>query len=268
MRRRTRRVGQRHEGACRALADQRDRTARPRGRGRRARLRRGMRGRDHGQPRGHVLEDLQRRPVEAQLQRRVPARIERRDADVGACASAAGMRACGSAPVKCTPWHAARRGLGGRAFRPVADEHAAEPRVAGRVQPRQRRATGAPRRATRGRRRRTRTRSGAGSRVNGAGAGGVRPEAIDVGAPFDLEHRARDRPTTEGCRADGVTNSAVSRQSRSRQRRMGSTSSARSRRRFVDPAKSTIGAFTSSTAGMPSLAPPACPRRRSCSSAP
>ena len=42
------------------------------------------RGRDHRQPRGHVLEDLQRRPVEPERQRRVRADVERRDADVGA----------------------------------------------------------------------------------------------------------------------------------------------------------------------------------------
>ena len=42
-----------------------------------------QRRRDDGQADGHVLEDLQRRPVEPEPQRAVPRRIERRDADVG-----------------------------------------------------------------------------------------------------------------------------------------------------------------------------------------
>ena len=58
--------------------------------------------RDHRQSGRHVLEDLQRRPVEAERQRLVRADVERRHADVRRPPAPPASASCGSAPVKTT----------------------------------------------------------------------------------------------------------------------------------------------------------------------
>ena len=191
------------------------------------------RRRDHRQARGHVLEDLQRRPVEAERQRRDARRSRTARRRCRRPPGTAGIAACGTAPVKTTLVEAGGVARDGRQFGAVADEHRADVGPARGVQLAQRRtrwigAVPAPERA--GEHRDGRRRPLERRRARCAGT-----EAIGVGAPLELARSFA--PACPGGRiaALGVTIRSARAQMRSRHRRIGSTMSARSSRALGEP---------------------------------
>ena len=109
--------------------------------------------RHHRESRRHVLENLQRRPVEPELERTMGGEVERSGADVG------GGEAGRHASVRHRsgeddPRDALRLATSGGQFRAVASEHRADVVPAPRAQRAGSRGRGAPRRASCGTRRR------------------------------------------------------------------------------------------------------------------
>ena len=189
------------------------------------------RRRDDGKAGGHVLEDLERRPVEAERQRPVRGDVERGDADVG-CGKAAGMSACGTAPVKTT--------LG---------RSAASSRTAGNSGPSPIKTAPMSVRPRSWSSRIARTRLIAPCQLRNAPAkiatvvagrsNGAAPGASGRNRSVSAPHSRRTilRAGVDGGRiaALGVTIRSARSQMRSRQRRIGSTRSTRSSRALADP---------------------------------
>ena len=72
-----------------------------------------MSGGDHRKPCRHVLENLERRPVEIERERRVRAHVEGRHSDVRGRQARREGRSCLNAPVNVTPWKIGGRGGAG-----------------------------------------------------------------------------------------------------------------------------------------------------------
>ena len=128
----------------------------------------------------------------------MPGRIERRDADVRV-RERRRHAIVRDAARELHAGHAGGRAFRRRALGAVADKDAAEAVVAGGVQPREggRQMFGAVPRAKRARKHADGARAVHRERRI---AGGIRPEAVDVGAPLDLEHGLADRSRRAGCR--------------------------------------------------------------------